>query len=232
MLENLREIIQSYGNNSNKSNNNENLKISAETLLFDGSGSAIKIFIYLINNFNLLSDGFIDGQIKNLPEFRQKKCAAYLNPADKKACILSYLLLESGLREQYKITREIAFIYNKNGKPYLQDFPDIFFNISHCKNNAVCVISDYEIGVDIQDIRLFDIDIARRVCSEKELKRLAESDNSDKLFCRMWTEKESYAKSFGGSVADIFKYNLPAKHFIHRDGENYCMSIYCRQNNF
>ena len=38
-----------------------------------------------------------------------------------------------------------------NGKPYFKD-SNIFFNYSHSKNYVACVISTYEVGIDIEEI--------------------------------------------------------------------------------
>jgi len=44
------------------------------------------------------------------------------------------------------------------------------------------------------DIRPYDPAIARRVCSEGELRLLSEVADPSRLFCRMWVARESYAK--------------------------------------
>ena len=184
-----------------------------------------KVYIYLFENTDKLDDNFVVDNLYKLPAFRQEQCNRYRQEADKKACILSYLLLEKGLRKKYGIDRPVSFIYNEYGKPYLKEYPHIFFNISHCKSGVVCALADAEIGVDIQDVRPFDIDVARRVCSENELRLLSESDNPARLFCKMWTEKESHAKARGIGVAGVLKCDLAREGFKSFESDNYCITL-------
>lgn len=44
--------------------------------------------------------------------------------------------------------------YNEYGKPYLDN--GLYFNISHSKNVIVCVISDREVGIDIEYLTYSD----------------------------------------------------------------------------
>jgi len=167
------------------------------------------VYVYLFDELDKLDECFISENLLRLPEFRREQCARYRRAVDKKSCILAWLLLEKGLREQYGITRPGQFVYNEFGKPYLRDHPQIFFSISHCKSGVVCALADFEIGADIQDIQPFDIDIARRVCSEMEFQRVLEAEDPAVELCKVWTEKESYAKAIGVSVADTLKQDLP-----------------------
>ena len=176
-----------------------------------------------------LDDKFIIKNISDLPLFRQEQCAGYRQDIDKKTCIISYRILAKGLREQYGIETAGDFIYNQYGKPYLRDYPRIFFNISHCKTGVVCALADIEVGVDIQDIRPFDIDVAQRVCSENELRMLSASDEPAKLFCKIWTEKESYAKAEGISVSDVLRQDFPKSRIICWETANYCMTLRCKE---
>ncbi len=123
--------------------------------------------------------------------------------------VISYLLLLYALRENYGITNP-RIAYGKYGKPYLADYPDIYFNISHYPKACVCAISDKEIGVDIQDIRPFSWDIARRVCCDNELKILESADDKPGLFTKIWSMKESYVKMTGEGISKINSVDITA----------------------
>ena len=185
-----------------------------------------KVYVCLFDNMDSLDKNFFTDNLYRLPKFRQEQCAQYRQKTDKRNCVLAYLLLEQGLWEQYSIMTPISFKYNEHGKPYLSNIPNIFFNISHCKSGVVCALADFEIGVDIQDIQPFDIRIAQEVCSEKELQQLADSDNSLRLFYKIWTEKESYAKAKGVSVAEVIKQELPPSGFSYIESTDYFLTIY------
>jgi len=187
-----------------------------------------KTLVYLFDDFSGLGEGFVRENFIDLPFFRQERCDRYRRDSDKRACIISYRLLEKGLREQYGLEASGEFIYSKYGKPYLKDHPDVFFNMSHCKSGVTCAVADIEVGVDIQDIRPFSIDIAKRVCSESELRELCVSGDPARLFCKIWTEKESYAKAEGISVYSVLKRDLPGSPAAYRETADYCMTLRCR----
>ncbi len=47
---------------------------------------------------------------------------------------------------------EIAFLINGFGKPYAKNV-DAQFSVSHSGDVVICVVSDYDVGVDIEKIR-------------------------------------------------------------------------------
>lgn len=53
------------------------------------------------------------------------------------------------------ITGNPVFEYVKHEKPVLRDYPDIHFNLSHCRRGIMCVIDDMP--------KLFDGDLLQRV---------------------------------------------------------------------
>ena len=61
-------------------------------------------------------------------------------------------------------------------------------------------VADSPIGVDIQDIRSFSWEIARRVCCKEELEFLERSSDRDRKFTRIWAMKESYVKMTGQGI--------------------------------
>lgn len=185
-----------------------------------------KIYIYLFDDLDALGDEFVANNFYRLPACRQQYCAKYQQIFDRDRCLLAYLLLEKGLKEHFAIDQPLEFTYNHYGKPYLKDIPNIYFNMSHCKCGVVCALADCEIGVDIQEVRPFEIDIARRVCSESEIQQLLDSDDPARLFCRIWTKKESFAKAKGASVADVLKLELPHNGFFVKEYTDYCVSLF------
>jgi 4'-phosphopantetheinyl transferase len=62
------------------------------------------------------------------------------------------------------------------GKPFLPDYPNIYFNMSHSGKYSVCAFSQNECGVDIQEIYPVNIRIAKRVFHQNECIRLEKTD--------------------------------------------------------
>ena len=109
--------------------------------------------------------------------------------------ITSELLLAHALKDYANID-QYDIDYNKYGKPYLKNINNIYFNISNTSNINVCVVSDQEIGVDIESPKyvsgIFNLVFTNK---EKELVRM--SNNKELDFIKIWTMKESYVKLLG-----------------------------------
>lgn len=104
------------------------------------------------------------------------------------------------------------FAYTEYGKPYLLNFPDVHFNISHSGEYVACAVSDRPIGVDIQKIGEYNSDVAKRVCNEEEFAQIENSSDKASKFAKLWTQKEAVLKMYGigiagGNIKDCL-YNL------------------------
>lgn len=88
-------------------------------------------------------------------------------------------------------------------------------------------VPDCSIGVDIQDIRPFSWEIAKRVCCAEELELLERSTDKDREFTRMWAMKESYIKKSGKDDGNsLARVNTLTKEFVQIiDKENSIISI-------
>jgi len=107
-------------------------------------------------------------------------------------------LLQRALNERG--IHDLAFSFGSHGKPYLANHKDIFFNLSHAGERAMCVLSDVEVGCDVEKVRKGKTAIAERFFHKDELRMLASlpnEDEKDELFFRFWTLKESLIKASG-----------------------------------
>lgn len=110
---------------------------------------------------------------------------------------------------EYDISgNDVDLIYGKHGKPYLKNYSDVYFNISHSGKYVMCAAGDVEMGVDIQEHVNDRRHIAKRFFPENEYKKIeniCEPRKADKLFFDMWSVKESYVKATGEGIGDSFK---------------------------
>jgi 4'-phosphopantetheinyl transferase len=178
--------------------------------------------IYLIDNIASIPADIIHETYMLMPPERQQRAFRYRQEIDKQLCVLAYWLLLHGLKNEYGIITPPSFTYGENGKLYLTDHPDIFFNLSHCRAGVACAISDIEVGIDIQEIRPFDMAVAQRVCTYIELDRLAQCSEPERLFCELWTLKESYIKQQGGSIAQPLNTIYAHAVFEQASGKKIC----------
>ena len=104
--------------------------------------------------------------------------------------------------------RRVTVAYTDRGKPFLPQ-TDLFCSVSHTDGLCVCVLSDGEVGVDVERIRPHIPRVAKRVFSETEQILLQNSAQPDRFFFETWTKRESFVKCLGTGLDDIAA-DLPA----------------------
>lgn len=128
----------------------------------------------------------------------------------------------------------LQFAKDIHGKPYLVDYPNINFNISHSNDYVICAVSnrtvigcDVEVHRDKTDI----IKIAKRFFEEEEYNNLlsiADRKCQLNMFYRYWTGKESYIKTSGIGLSgglEYFHLDIPGN-----IGDIYqCENIYLKE---
>ncbi|HHX62439.1 MAG TPA: 4'-phosphopantetheinyl transferase superfamily protein [Epulopiscium sp.] len=171
-----------------------------------------KVYIVDIKEFMSESNqsskqAFLNKYTPAVSQQRQEKIKAFYFIDDKIRSLTAYLLLSSVLKKHYGVEGVLDFQVGYNGKPYLNDYKDIFFNISHCTNFVACIVGDQEVGIDIQDPFPFDLDIANLICSPEELETLVANSQVEKKrqLNRIWVLKEAYIKFTGQGMLAALK---------------------------
>jgi 4'-phosphopantetheinyl transferase len=110
-------------------------------------------------------------------------------------------------------TNGISMHRYPGGKPFLPDFPNLHFNISHTNNVVVVAIGNYPIGIDIEAISTARIAVAKRFFSTPELDMLkhCKKRELDALFFELWTARESFAKAIGTGIFASINHFIPVK---------------------
>ena len=137
-----------------------------------------------------------------LSEQRREQCLHFKHELGRKTCAAAYLLLCEALRKEYGIDEAPVFEYGEHGKPSIVGHPDIYFNLSHCREAAICVVSDKPVGVDIETIRPYKESLARYVMNDDELQRI---NGSALEFTKLWTQKEAVVKLSGHGISNDMK---------------------------
>ena len=158
--------------------------------------------IYLVNGIDAFDDSLVETCLSFFPEWRSDKMLNYKLLKGRVQCAVAYLLLIYALREEGVFVDMPEFSYGEHGKPFLKNYPDWNFNISHCKNAVCCVLSREEVGVDIEEIKEYKETLAAYVCNEEELLSLHNSDNQADDFYRLWTKKEAVFKMLGSGITN------------------------------
>jgi 4'-phosphopantetheinyl transferase len=117
--------------------------------------------------------------------------------------LIGEILAKAAIKKNFGI--DIAkqnFTYTEYGKPYLLNYTDVHFNISHSGEYVACAVSNKPVGVDIQKIGEYNPGITERICNEIELEQIEKSSDKASEFTKLWTKKEAILKMYGTGIAN------------------------------
>ncbi len=93
--------------------------------------------------------------------------------------------------------KEIDFVKNRFGKPFLEGRPDVQFNVSHSGIWIVFAVDDLQVGVDVEQVQPIDFSICEHYFSKDEYADLIAKSDREGYFFALWTLKESFLKILG-----------------------------------
>lgn len=191
--------------------------------------------LYVAKTDCLQNQELFDAHYRMLPSFRKEKIDRLENVEKKALSLGAFLLLTEALKKRGIPPEEITFTYNAWGKPTLNRFPKIHFNLSHSAGRVLCAVSDSPVGCDVERIRSIDPSLADRFFTSIEQEQLAKSEDRQNMFFRLWTLKESVIKAVGQSLSQLKDFSViikegiiqlePDKNFYLQEfslGNNYC----------
>lgn len=162
----------------------------------------------MIQLFNIPNGFDAASELKNLlpllPQWRLQKVLSYRQNIDKFLCAKSFVMLEDVLNKSFGLVKCPEFSYESHGKPYFRDYPEIFFNISHCHKGIACAVMDKPVGIDIEEIQ-FDENLAKVIFSPAELEAIRSAEDQAVKFTELWTRKESFLKLTGEGLRNDMK---------------------------
>ena len=146
--------------------------------------------------------------LAQLSDQRREQALRYKHELGQRTCTAAYLLLCEGLLKEYGITEKPVFEYGEHGKPFLVGHPEIHFNMSHCKEAAICIIADQPVGIDIESIRTFKQTLVDYTMNEDEIRQIQQAERPDVEFIKLWTQKEAVLKLSGAGISRDMKQTL------------------------
>ncbi len=173
---------------------------------------------------------------------RAEKLVTYKMQDDKIRGLGAGLLLEKALEDYLAISGkpklrrdaegryDISYEYGSNGKPYLKEYPDIYFSLSHSGMRAAVALSDKEVGLDVQLFQGYKERIAKRFYHKKEqalLENQEDAKDREHCFYRIWCGKEAYIKFTGkGMGEDLRNFYVDVKRGYICEEENIVLARY------
>jgi len=150
----------------------------------------------------------LDEALRQLSEQRREQALRFRHELGRRTCAAAYLLLCQGLRQEYGITELPLFGYGEHGKPYIVGHPEIHFNMSHCREAAICVLSHQPVGVDVESVRSFSDSLISYAMNDEEAAIISQAARPDLAFIKIWTQKEAVLKFTGEGINDQMKHVL------------------------
>ena len=133
---------------------------------------------------------------------RRAQALAYKHLHGQCCCLKSYEMLMHLLHTTlYACHTPPTFLYNEHGQPRIEGGP--CFSISHCKNAIAVAISHSPIGIDIEHLRTAKPELVARTMNQGEQERIWQSENPDRAFTQLWTQKEAVLKMLGTGITSI-----------------------------
>ncbi len=135
----------------------------------------------------------------------RSKVEAYRFLSDKQRSLIGNLMVRQFYAKELHLNpMEVEFDFNAHEKPFLKDYPNRYFNISHSGDYVVVAFSDCPVGIDIEKNKGNRLKVAKRFFTQQELDDLfslaGEKDRID-YFYQLWTLKESYMKAIGKGIS-------------------------------
>jgi 4'-phosphopantetheinyl transferase len=155
----------------------------------------------------------LEAALRGISGQRREQALKFKYEQGQRLCVLAYQLLKEGLQKEYCITENPIFEYNEHGKPSIIGHPEIYFNLSHCKEAVICAISNQPIGVDVESIREFNDSLINYTMNDEEKVEIANSDTPAATFIRLWTMKEATSKLIGTGITHDVKSLIDTKKY-------------------
>ena len=172
--------------------------------------------IYYARTDALVKESMFSRALKMLPDSRLEKLSRIKPDTARIQCVAAGILLEIGLRDYSICGKNVTFLKNSDGKPYILEYPNLHYNLSHSGEYVALVMADCAVGIDIEKVRYGQERLVKRFFSKEEAECLLESF-SDLAFTKTWTRKEAFIKAKGigmrmplagfSTITDVVKLN-------------------------
>jgi len=160
--------------------------------------------IYKVPIYENLNNNLFSVLLQYVSDEKAKKIQRFKNIKDKSRSLVGDLLLRYIIMSKVDIAnREIIFTFNDYGKPILNNYSHIHFNLSHAGNWVVVAFDSNKVGIDIEYKRPINLSSFKSIFSEQEYEQLKNLNIDQQMhsFYKLWTIKESYVKMIGEGLS-------------------------------
>lgn len=120
----------------------------------------------------------------------------------RKKFLTGRVLLDKVLKQQEIEHYELQ--ENEFGKPYLTALP-LFFSLSYAGDYCVCLVSEHEVGVDVEKTAEAVIKVAKRLLNAAEYQNHLVTPLGQAELMKQWVLKEAFVKYIGKGMSVDFR---------------------------
>ena len=187
--------------------------------------------IYIDDHIN---DFDLETALTLLSEQRREQALKFRFEQGRRTCVLAYLLLMRGLRQEFGIEEKPLFEYGEHGKPRIVGHPEVHFNLSHCREAVFCAVSHQPVGIDVESVREYKESLIDYTMNVDEQALIRRAERPEVAFTRLWTQKEALLKLTGEGISRDLKTVLSQASgvsftTVERLDKNYIYTI-CKYN--
>jgi 4'-phosphopantetheinyl transferase len=184
----------------------------------------------IYSRLNRLSDCEIQSYINTLPDCLQKDVNRYLFVNDKKARLLSRLMLLNALSNTN--SEDLIQFWDRDvfDKPFINGWDS--FNISHSGDYVVFCHDTSLIGVDIEIMQDIDIQSLLSFLHPEERVFIEESKNTKFAFYNIWVKKEAFLKAVGIGITKGLHLHNCCGDFVYFNGITWNFFKYSIDQNY
>lgn len=141
--------------------------------------------------------------LKYVSEYRRNKSERYNCYQDRVLSVIAEFSLVYLMKKYFNLNSESYTILRQDrGKPYFAEMGMPKFNMSHTRNLVAVLVSDTEIGIDVENIKNETVDSIKRIMkfafTSDECNYIEEGkEDQIKRFYDIWTSREAYCKMTG-----------------------------------
>lgn len=159
------------------------------------------IRVSLFDDMSLCTDAEVERMLSSVPEPRRSQALGFKHTFGRFTTLKSYLMLADLLNSVFHL-KEFRIETGSHGKPFLQDYPGIHFNISHCRNAIAVAVGDEPVGIDVESFRKFSTGLLDKSMNPAESAEVLGSQYPEEAFASFWTRKEAVFKLKGTGITD------------------------------
>ena len=172
---------------------------------------AKQTMVSIFDNMTQVTEAEVRQMLPLVDEQRRNEAFRYKHLFGQFACLKSWLMLKELLIPLG--IKDLKMDYNEHGKPFLSHYPNVFFNLSHCKNGIAVAVDFSPVGIDIESFRKSNLSLINKTMNPTEAEWIRASSEPVEAFTQYWTRKEAVVKLRGTGLVDDLHHIL--------DGEGY-----------